>query len=71
MVLIRLKNPQITPSSVRLIDGKSLTLTDTFVPPESKKVNVCAMNKTQVLISVGGGHLYYFEVEGKKLVQKG
>lgn len=62
---------QVTASGVRLVDPVTLQKNSHFVPSNGRKINVASCNRSQVLISTGGGHLIYLEVAGKELVMKG
>jgi len=60
---------QVTPRSIRVIDC-NFKVADEWFPPKDMKIVDASANPTQVVVTVGGGRLLYFELHGLKVVEK-
>jgi len=58
---------QVTEASIRLISTDGLQLVDEWC--SSDKILHASISPTQVIISTGGGKLFYFEIQNSKLVK--
>lgn len=59
---------QVTEEGLRLIECNSHKLADEW--KTDQVITVASANPTQVVIATKGGHLIYFELEDKKIVEK-
>ena len=57
---------QATPTSLRLIDARSLALVDVWTPPAGASIETCAASTAHILLATGGKALRLLGVEASK-----
>jgi DNA damage-binding protein 1 len=58
---------QVTASRIRLISCQTRTLVAEWTPGPGLRINVAAVNPSQIVVALGGGILMYFEIGTKAL----
>jgi hypothetical protein len=60
----------VTPTSVRLVGGRSLALAGLWAPPAGQRITLATLNPSQILVTTGSGRLVYLQVEEGHLVER-
>lgn len=62
---------QVTPKSVSVIVCKGLQLVSEWNPPTGLIITKASINPTEIVVSTGGGGLFYFQIANGQLREQG